>query len=151
MADRTVDWKHVYNLASKGALLGCDYSGIVEEVGDEVDGNWKKGDRICGAGHGGNAVQHEDGAFAEHIVVKGGIQMHIPESLSFEEAATLGIGISTVGLERATPCGNAEIPQGWPRAIPVACTSITKRTCERTLPRSHIWVCMTSVFRGLSI
>ncbi|MCJ1474125.1 hypothetical protein MMC13_002783 [Lambiella insularis] len=91
------DWKHVYFFASKGALVGCDYSGVVEEVGDKVDTKWKVGDRICGFAHGGNAVQHEDGAFAEYIVVKGDIQMHIPESLSFEEAATLGVGISTVG------------------------------------------------------
>ena len=26
------DWKHVYNMATKGALVGCDYSGVVEDV-----------------------------------------------------------------------------------------------------------------------
>jgi len=91
------DWKHVDYLASPGALSGCDYAGIVEEVGESVAQSWKIGDRICGLTHGGNAVQHEDGAFAEHIVAKAEVQIKIPESLSFEEASTLGVGISTVG------------------------------------------------------
>ncbi|MCJ1393668.1 hypothetical protein MMC18_006544 [Xylographa bjoerkii] len=91
------DWKHVDFLASPGALCGCDYSGIVEEVGESVTRSWKVGDKICGMTHGGNAVQHEDGAFAEHIVAKADVQIKIPESLSFEEASTLGVGISTVG------------------------------------------------------
>ncbi|KAL6229449.1 hypothetical protein BDW75DRAFT_249663 [Aspergillus navahoensis] len=42
-------------------------------------------------------VAPEDGALAEYIVAKGDIQMHIPDNLSFEEAATLGLGIMTVG------------------------------------------------------
>ncbi|MCJ1430746.1 hypothetical protein MMC27_000096 [Xylographa pallens] len=91
------DWKHVDFLASPGALCGCDYSGIVEEVGESATQSWKVGDKICGMAHGGNAVQHEDGAFAEHIVAKADVQTKIPESLSFEEASTLGVGISTVG------------------------------------------------------
>jgi NADPH:quinone reductase-like Zn-dependent oxidoreductase len=39
----------------------------------------------------------EDGAFGEIITAKGDIQIHIPDNMSFEEAATLGVGISTVG------------------------------------------------------
>ncbi|RAK98093.1 zinc-binding alcohol dehydrogenase family protein [Aspergillus ibericus CBS 121593] len=91
------DWKHIAFLAPPGALVGCDYAGIVEEVGPAVKKSFKKGDRVCGFVHGANAVQHEDGTFAEYIVAKGDIQMHIPENLSFQEAATLGVGITTVG------------------------------------------------------
>ncbi|MCJ1399246.1 hypothetical protein MMC11_002448 [Xylographa trunciseda] len=69
----------------------------VEEVGEGVSQSWKVGDKICGMAHGGNASQHEDGAFAEHIVAKADVQSKIPENLSFEEASTLGVGISTVG------------------------------------------------------
>lgn len=50
---------------------------------------------MCGFCHGGNEVEHEDGAFQDYIVAKGDIQMIIPENLSFEEAATLGVGITT--------------------------------------------------------
>jgi NADPH:quinone reductase-like Zn-dependent oxidoreductase len=39
----------------------------------------------------------EDGVFGEVITAKGDIQIHIPDNMSFEEAATLGVGISTVG------------------------------------------------------
>lgn len=91
------DWKHVDFLSPPGVLLGGDYSGIVEAVGKDVKLPWKKGDRICGFAHGGNAVQAEDGSFAEYIVVKGDVQLRIPEHLSFQEAATLGAGIQTIG------------------------------------------------------
>lgn len=36
------------------------------------------------------------GAFGEYAVAKGDLQIKIPDNLSFEEAATLGVGISTV-------------------------------------------------------
>lgn len=91
------DWKHVAFLAPPGVLVGCDYAGVVEAVGKDVKKPFKKGDRICGFVHGGNAVQPEDGAFAEYIVAKGDLQMKIPDNLSFQEAATLGVGIVTVG------------------------------------------------------
>lgn len=91
------DWKHVAYLSPPGVLVGCDYAGVVEAVGKDVKKPFKKGDRICGFVHGGNAVQPEDGAFAEYIVAKGDLQMKIPENMSFQEAATLGVGIITVG------------------------------------------------------
>lgn len=91
------DWNLVTSLAAQGVLMGCDYSGTVEAVGKDVKKNFKKGDRICGFVHGFNAVEPEDGAFAEYIVAKGDLQMKIPNNLSFQEAATLGAGISTVG------------------------------------------------------
>ena len=91
------DWKHIAFLAPVGVLVGCDYAGIVEDVGKNVKKPFKKGDRVCGFVHGANAVQPEDGTFAEYIVAKGDIQMRIPDNLSFEEASTLGVGIVTVG------------------------------------------------------
>ncbi len=91
------DWKHIDFLAPPGTLSGCDYAGVVEETFSGYDKEWKKGDRICGACHGGDQTQLENGAFAEHIVVKADVQMRIPDSLSDEEAATLGIGYLTVG------------------------------------------------------
>lgn len=92
------DWKHIHLVVREpGPLVGCDYAGTVEAVGSKVTKNFKKGDRICGVAHGSNSVQHEDGTFAEYIVVKGDLQIKIPQNLSFEEASTLGIGITTVG------------------------------------------------------
>lgn len=39
-----------------------------------------------------------DGAYGEHITVKGDLQIKIPPNVSFEEAATLGVGVTTVGM-----------------------------------------------------
>lgn len=97
VAINPTDWKHIDYLASPGARVGCDYAGVVEEVGKKVTKNFKKGDRVSGFVHGANKNNHEDGAFGEIITAKGDLQIHIPDNMSFEEAATLGVGISTVG------------------------------------------------------
>lgn len=92
-----IDWKQLEKSPPPGALVGCDYAGIVEEVGKSVTKPFRKGDRICGFCHGSNTVHPEYGAFAEYILVKGDAAAHIPDSLSFQEAATLGVGVTTIG------------------------------------------------------
>lgn len=89
------DLKHVDYWASPGARVGCDYAGVVEEVGKKVTKNFKKGDRVAGFTHGSNSP--EDGCFAEICTAKGDIQIKILDNMTFEEAATLGVGITTVG------------------------------------------------------
>lgn len=79
-----------------GCRPGCDYVGVVEEVGPKVTKGFRKGDRICGAAHGCNQGVPEDGAFAEWIVVKGDLAVLVPEGVRDEEAATLGVGVTTV-------------------------------------------------------
>ncbi|KAJ6031437.1 chaperonin 10-like protein [Penicillium herquei] len=91
------DWMSVAYNSVPGYLVGCDYAGVVEEVGKAVTKPFRKGDRICGFSHGGNEMRPQGGAFAEYITVKGDVQMHIPDNFSFQEAATLGVGITTVG------------------------------------------------------
>lgn len=90
------DWKHI-KFVTEPTTLGCDYSGTVVEVGSAVTKAFKKGDRVAGVVHGGNELQPEDGAFGEYLVAKGDLQCRIPDSLSFEDASTLGVGVSTVG------------------------------------------------------
>jgi NADPH:quinone reductase-like Zn-dependent oxidoreductase len=91
------DYKHVdYGLGAQDCLVGCDFSGTVEQVGSAVTKPYTKGDRIAGVAHGCNAVQTEDGAFAEYIVAKGDLAMKIPDAMGFEEAATLSLGTTTV-------------------------------------------------------
>jgi len=89
------DWKHIYKMPSPGSIIGCDYAGIVEEVGADVTSKVKKGDRIAGVAHGANQSNHADGCFAEYGEAKDGVFLHVPESLSMEEASTLGVGITT--------------------------------------------------------
>ncbi|EAQ88415.1 hypothetical protein CHGG_05034 [Chaetomium globosum CBS 148.51] len=92
------DWKHIERDADAvGARVGCDYAGIVEQVGPKVNKPFAKGDRICGIAHGANSLRLDSGAFGDYIIVKGDLQIKIPDNLSNEEAATLGVAISTVG------------------------------------------------------
>ncbi|KIW22643.1 uncharacterized protein PV07_10920 [Cladophialophora immunda] len=91
------DWKHIEWMNHKGLLVGCDYSGVVAETGTGYSKPWKVGDRICGFAHGSNELQPEDGAFAERIAVKADVQMRIPDHMSFEDAATIGVAVVTCG------------------------------------------------------
>ncbi|KAK1462246.1 hypothetical protein CMEL01_14213 [Colletotrichum melonis] len=92
------DWRHIRGgRARDGCILGCDYAGVVEAVGNAVTKPWKPGDRVFGCGHGANLVNPDDGVFAQIASVVGDLQMRIPTRMSFEEAATLGLGSITVG------------------------------------------------------
>ncbi|KAL5335060.1 hypothetical protein BJX70DRAFT_390938 [Aspergillus crustosus] len=62
--------------------LGCDYAGTVKALGPAVKRRFRTGDRVSGVVHGSDALQPEDGSFAEYIVAKGDIQFRIPEDLS---------------------------------------------------------------------
>ncbi len=118
------DWKHIDLRADRGAVCGFDYAGYVEEIGPLVEKDYKKGDRIAGFTHGcnvlhssfhtlakaleegtrltidnaANTLNHSTGAFAEHIIGKGDIALKLPENMSFDEGATLGAGVTTIGL-----------------------------------------------------
>jgi NADPH:quinone reductase-like Zn-dependent oxidoreductase len=50
------DWKSISNSPSPGAISGCDYAGVVEEVGKSVS-NLKIGDRVAGFVRGGKVTQ----------------------------------------------------------------------------------------------
>ncbi|KAI0901498.1 oxidoreductase-like protein [Annulohypoxylon nitens] len=91
------DWKHIDKYGPPGCTIGCDYAGIVEEIGPDVTKPIKVGDKIAGMVHGGNTNRPEEGAFAEHIVVNPSLAIKIPDNLPIEEAATLGVGVTTVG------------------------------------------------------
>ncbi|ORX93584.1 oxidoreductase-like protein [Clohesyomyces aquaticus] len=91
------DWKSLSRLTSPGVISGCDYAGIVEEVGKAVTTPFKPGDHVAGFARGANPKNHEDGAFAQHITAKGDIQGKLSPNISFTDAATLGVGITTVG------------------------------------------------------
>ncbi|KAK0755671.1 hypothetical protein N5P37_011783 [Trichoderma harzianum] len=114
------DWKHVdYLVKEAGPVIGCDYAGVIEAIGPAVIKPLRKGDRVCGMAHGSNVVQKEDGTFAEYIVAKGDLQIKIPDNITFEEAATLGIGITTVGQSLYQALGLALPSEPVKNALPI--------------------------------
>jgi NADPH:quinone reductase-like Zn-dependent oxidoreductase len=87
------DWKHIeYGAPS---TVGCDCSGIIEEVGSNIAEKYKKGDRVFTFVHGSNKLEPDNGAFAEYA--EASFALRIPEGISFEEAAAGAVGIGTVG------------------------------------------------------
>ncbi|KAF2166965.1 hypothetical protein M409DRAFT_23010 [Zasmidium cellare ATCC 36951] len=91
------DWTTLDAPGLPGSVVGCDYAGVVEAVGSECRDRWNVGDRVAGFAHGGNDSNHETGAFARFIIVKGALQMKVPEGVGFEEAASVGSGVATTG------------------------------------------------------
>ncbi len=83
-------------ISDPGNLLGCDYAGVVEGVGTDVTRKFKKGDRVCGCTRP-NPLQPDWGTFAEYIVVVADVQLHIPDEMTFEDAASLGVSVLTAG------------------------------------------------------
>ena len=47
--------------------------------------------------HSTNVSSFRDGSFAVYAEVKDGLFTHVPKGMSMEEAATLGVGCTTVG------------------------------------------------------
>lgn len=110
-----------------GCILGHEIVGDVEEVGASVSG-WREGDRValsmgapcgacqtCRAGRGNLCLHHLEralghgvvaGGYATHIVVPPALLHHIPDSLSFDQAAIaepLAIAIHGVNKSNVKP------------------------------------------------
>lgn len=73
----------------KHAILGHEYAGVVEAIGDKVK-QYKIGDRVFGS------TDLASGAHAEYIAVKeSGIITHAPENLSFDQLSPVPVGALT--------------------------------------------------------
>ncbi|KAK5746485.1 hypothetical protein LTR17_000865 [Elasticomyces elasticus] len=89
------DWKHIDFFARGGETVGCDFSGIVTEIGSAVTSNIEVGDAIYGLVHGTKVGCEDTGAFAEYVVVKDGLFAKMPPNQTFEDAATWGAATVT--------------------------------------------------------
>ncbi|OBZ87971.1 Reticulon-4-interacting protein 1, mitochondrial [Choanephora cucurbitarum] len=74
-------------------IIGADFAGVVEEVGDQVDG-FKLGDAVFGSLH---MPFSWCGSYAEYTLIdlRHDSVAKKPDSLSFEQAASAGIAILT--------------------------------------------------------
>lgn len=95
-----IDTKMVGSLGTPGAVAGMDFAGEVIAIGSKVKTSVpiRVGDRVCGAVPGMHAPTPRVGAFATVVGAPDVTTVKIPENMSFEEAASLGSGLGTIGL-----------------------------------------------------
>ncbi|KAI5456505.1 putative zinc-binding oxidoreductase ToxD [Mariannaea sp. PMI_226] len=98
VAVNPTDWTTLDAIGDNNTIVGCDFAGIIEEVGPAVTKRFQKGDRVAGCSHGANDANPESGAFARFIIAIGDLVLHVPDEVSWEEAATVGVAIITVGM-----------------------------------------------------
>ena len=88
------DWKHVALISGPGNRVGCDFCGVVEQLGPNVkNSSLSVGDRVAGFVHGGYSPDR--GSFAEYLKTDSEIVAKIPENIDELTAASLGIGGET--------------------------------------------------------
>jgi NADPH:quinone reductase-like Zn-dependent oxidoreductase len=100
------DHKMVTHLNMPGSIAGCDFCGIVEEAGDHnrpSTARFPAGTRVCGALFSYNPDGPDNGAFAQWVVVDSRLLVKVPDSWNDFEAASLGVGWSTLCLAFSDP------------------------------------------------
>ena len=79
-------------------VLGADVTGTIVEIGDAV-GNFSIGDRVLGQCLGTDKAhvdkQNAEAGFQEYCVLRAHMSSKIPETLSFEQACVVPLGLST--------------------------------------------------------
>lgn len=91
------DAKIVNYSNTPGAVGGCDFAGVVVEVGQGVT-RFKQGDCIFAVTFGLNSSDKTAGAFAEYALATEHLSCHVPDTMSLTQASSLGLAIATSGL-----------------------------------------------------
>lgn len=81
-----------------GTSLGCDFVGIIEDIGPNPGKQFSKGDRVCGWLNGNNKARYDDGAFADYCAPLADLCIRVPEGMSDEDAVTPPAGVATAGM-----------------------------------------------------
>lgn len=89
---KALDYSH-----APGAIMGYDFAGTIVALGsDEEDsGYFAVGDRVAGVVQGMSKDQPDVGAFAEYVGALADLVLKLPDSISFENAAPLGLATAT--------------------------------------------------------
>ncbi|KAL1843518.1 hypothetical protein VTJ49DRAFT_1111 [Mycothermus thermophilus] len=100
LAINPIDWKRqVYGLAvsSYPTVLGGDIAGVVVGVGPGVT-SFKPGDRVLASAPGILTGNSDHGAFQTYTTVMAAVATKIPDNITFSEAATLPVVVSTAAI-----------------------------------------------------
>ena len=109
-------------------ILGMECAGIVNEVGSAVKG-WGRGDRAMALLAGGG--------YAEEVVVHAGSAMHVPATLSDEEAAALPevylTSFLNIFMLGAPPAGGSVLVHGGGSGVGTASINLCREAGLRVL------------------
>lgn len=98
VAINPVDGKMLDYSPCPGTIEGYDFAGTIVALGPDTPRHLAVGMRVAGTVHGMNPMLPDVGAFAEYVAAPADLLMHIPNTMSFEEGASLGLGLFTAGL-----------------------------------------------------
>lgn len=87
----TITGTYNYNIPSLPYVPGYDATGIIEEVGSNVN-HFKKGDRVFISAF---SAKRNTGTYAEKVVTDAKNVFKLPDNVSFREGAGLGIPVFT--------------------------------------------------------
>jgi NADPH:quinone reductase-like Zn-dependent oxidoreductase len=90
VAQNPTDWKATAS-ARPGLVVGCDFAGTVANPNGS---KWREGQRVAGFVHGTTASPPR-GVFAEYTVAESSLVYAIPDSVSFQDAATIPLAFAT--------------------------------------------------------
>src|SRR3977135_139883 len=127
-ADLGMTKGHVHGSAGgAGSVLGMEWAGEVAEVGPDATGV-KLGDKVMGSGAA---------AFAQFTLADHGRLFHIPQGMSFEDAATLPIALTTmhnaVVTNGALQAGQSVLIQGASSGVGLMALQIAKLKGAKTV------------------
>lgn len=102
--------------AAPGTVHGGDFCGTIVALGETAaaEGRFAVGDRVAGLVQGENKLAPEKGSFADFIETTPHTMVKVPESMSDEEASTLGVGIATATFGLYS---ELKIPGGFERLL----------------------------------
>ncbi|OJJ70826.1 hypothetical protein ASPBRDRAFT_178553 [Aspergillus brasiliensis CBS 101740] len=112
VAINPVDAKMLDYSPVPGATHGYDFAGTIVALGSNTPSHLKIGDRVAGFVHGMNPVLPDVGAFSEYVAASADLILKLPDTMSFEEGASLGLGLFTAGLGLFQ---HLQIPLSFPR------------------------------------
>ncbi|KAI8626362.1 zinc-binding dehydrogenase [Xylariaceae sp. FL1651] len=113
-AQNPTDWKAVPN-RPPGRIVGCDFAGT---VADPNGSSWREGQRVAGFVHG-TRDEPKRGAYAEYAVIEASLVWAIPDSVSFQDAATINLAYATAAQALFQRLGLPEPSKPAKSAFPV--------------------------------
>lgn len=98
-----VDVKVLDTAPHAGSTIGCEFAGDVVKVGPlalrkRKDERLKVGAAVFGCICGDDPKRPDNGAFAEYVAVPGDLVYLLPPHMSYQQGATLGAALPTVGM-----------------------------------------------------